>query len=453
MKGVYQVLEPHTEYKESIVSSAICEHLEAVSQKQITRLLISCPPQFGKSYVASIAWCLWDWINNPHRRFLNCSFKMSLATHFSLQCGRLFNSDWYQNSFALKRNLALVKQTEEYLENTEGGSRRATAMESATGFGVAGGVLIVDDPLPVNVSDDMRLQFIEHFHRGLSNRAGATGSIVVLGQRVHCNDLIGELDQLGTYEHLMLPNEYDPKRSRVTSLGWKDPRTQEGELLWPEVFDERRTKEAKKYGLTHYAGQYLQNPVRKGGNIFNREHFQTYTTDSFPREADLDATIIALDCSFSAGRDSDYVVVQCWSSKGSTFYLRDQVREKADFTRTKQILVDFCRKWPQARAKYIEKSSNGFAIIDTLKNSIPGIIPVAVGSTSKVSRYHAVAPFVAARNVYLPKHADWLEEFLLEAEAVPSSSHDDQIDCFAMAVNKLEGCVPHRDVFGQFLLI
>lgn len=453
MAGFYKVLEPHTNYKENILTAAICEHLEAVSKGQIKRLLISAPPQHGKSKIASVAWTLWDWLDNSHRKFLNVSFKMSLAESFSEDAAKVFKSDWYQQNFAIPRNLTLVKDTIEYFENSAGGSRRSTAFESATGFGVAGGVLVVDDPHPVSVSDEVRQQQLDQFNRGLSNRAGATGSIVILGQRVHTNDLIGSLMNNEEYEHVCLPNEYDPKRSKVTVIGWKDPRTEENELLWPEVFDERRTKEAKRYGLTHYEGQYNQSPVRKGGNIFDRSNFRSYTAETLPQRKDRHATVITLDCSFNDTKKSDYVVCQCWTRAGANFYLLDQIRKQANFPDTVKLFLAMCNSHPEARGKYIEQGANGFAIIETLKNRISGIIPIKTGNASKVSRYEAVAPLIEAQNVYLPKHAEWLEEFLLEAESVPASRHDDQMDAMAMALHQLEGCIPFTDVFGTFEFI
>ena len=43
MPFVYKILEPQTLYKENIVTAALCEHLQAVSNKQNFRLLVSCP--------------------------------------------------------------------------------------------------------------------------------------------------------------------------------------------------------------------------------------------------------------------------------------------------------------------------------------------------------------------------------------------------------------------------
>lgn len=64
---------------------------------------------------------------------------------------------------------------------------------------------------------------------------------VVVMQRCHQRDLSGHLLEQGNWEHLCLPAEYEePKRS--TSIGWSDPRTQPGELLWPERFGPRKSR-------------------------------------------------------------------------------------------------------------------------------------------------------------------------------------------------------------------
>ena len=62
-------------------------------------------------------------------------------------------------------------------------------------------------------------------------------AIVVVMQRLHEQDLSGHIleRELG-YEHLCLPMEFEPERRCVTSIGFRDPRTEDGELLFPERF-------------------------------------------------------------------------------------------------------------------------------------------------------------------------------------------------------------------------
>jgi hypothetical protein len=56
----------------------------------------------------------------------------------------------------------------------------------------------------------------------------------VIQHRLHLDDLTGNLLEKGGYDLLTLPEEFEPERACVTSIGWKDPRTQPGELLWPK---------------------------------------------------------------------------------------------------------------------------------------------------------------------------------------------------------------------------
>ncbi len=56
-------------------------------------------------------------------------------------------------------------------------------------------------------------------------------------QRLHEYDVSGLiLENDYGYEHLCLPMEFEADNRCITSIGFKDPRTEEGELLFPERF-------------------------------------------------------------------------------------------------------------------------------------------------------------------------------------------------------------------------
>ncbi len=46
----------------------------------------------------------------------------------------------------------------------------------------------------------------------------------------------------------------------------------------------------------------------------------------------------------------------------------------------------------------------------------------------KVTRLSTVSAHIEAGYVHLPKHAPWLDEFVLEILQFPNSRHDDQVD-------------------------
>ena len=80
------------------------------------------------------------------------------------------------------------------------------------------------------------------FREGIGNRLNdmTKSAIVVVQQRSHEDDISGIIisDEL-PYEHLMIPLLYEPDRSAPTSIGWEDPRTEDGECFWPERYPDQ----------------------------------------------------------------------------------------------------------------------------------------------------------------------------------------------------------------------
>jgi hypothetical protein len=57
----WPVLEPGTKFRDGWALEAICEHLEAVTFGEITKLLINVPPGFMKSLLTDVFWPAWEW--------------------------------------------------------------------------------------------------------------------------------------------------------------------------------------------------------------------------------------------------------------------------------------------------------------------------------------------------------------------------------------------------------
>jgi hypothetical protein len=74
--------------------------------------------------------------------------------------------------------------------------------------------------------------------------------------------------------HLCLPEEFEVDRACKTSI-WEDPRTTEGQLLWPaKIRPPEIAALQSKLGSYAYAGQYQQRPSPSGGGIFKRWWFR-----------------------------------------------------------------------------------------------------------------------------------------------------------------------------------
>jgi len=139
------------------------------------------------------------------------------------------------------------------------------------------------------------------------------------------------------------------------------------------------------------------------------------------------------DCAFKATASSSYVVGQVWARSGADKYLIDQTRKRMNFTETLNAIRHMSALYPKTRRKLIEDKANGAAVIDVLKREIPGLIPVEPHG-GKETRAAAMTPEVEAGNIYLPRNAPWLGDFIEEYAAFPNGANDDQVDAGSQAI-------------------
>lgn len=447
------MVEPANKFIDGWHIEAICEHLEAVTNGQVQNLLINVPPGHMKSLIVSVFWEAWMWTRLPHWRFLNASYAQTLATRDSVRCRALITSEWYQSWFNPNGKWGLTddQNVKTYFQNTETGFRLATSVGgAATGF--RGNTLVVDDPLNAldAHSKTAREQCITWWDESFANRLNSLedGSRVVIMQRLHENDLSGHLIKSGEWEHLCLPTEFESKRIIVSSIGWQDPRTSDGELLFTGMLPAHIVEtEKKRLGSNGYAGQHQQRPAPEAGAIFLREWWHYYKEAPDLRE--FDEIIQSWDCTFKNTDGSDYVVGQVWGRRGAQKWLLDQVRGRMSFTETKKSIKNLSAKWPLARTILIEDKANGPAIIDDLKKDVAGLIPVEPDG-SKEARAHAVTPTVEAGNVFIPDPtiAPWVNDFVEEYATFPNGANDDQVDAGTQALNRLNNRVNHGYAVG-----
>jgi len=452
------IVEPSTPFFPGWHIDAISDHLEAITRGQIRNLLINVPPRHMKSLLVSVFWPAWEWIVHPERRWLYSSYASSLSIRDSIKCRRLIDSPWYQRLWGDRFRLTGDQNTKTRFDNDKSGYRIATSVGGAA-TGEGGDRIVCDDPHNVQEaeSDSIRKSTLDWFDVTMSTRVNdpKTAAKVVVMQRCHQRDLSGHLLEQGGWEHLCLPAEYEGP-TRVTSIGFSDPRTEPGELLWPDRFGPIEIANLKiSLGSYAAAGQLQQRPSPAGGGIFKRHWFRYYQ----PRGANLPPVIVRMpdgtqisivaieaprnvdeqiqswDCAFKDLETSDYVVGQVWARLGASFLLGDQVRGRWDCPATVKAVRELTQKWPGTIAKLIEDKANGSAVIQMLAHEIPGLLPVNP-SGGKIARAQAISPLVEAGNVYLPHpdSAPWVNELIEECAAFPNGAHDDQVDAMTQAL-------------------
>jgi predicted phage terminase large subunit-like protein len=461
VEQAWPVLEPNTSFVPGIHVDAICQHLQAISEGRISNLIINVPPGHAKSLLVAVFWPAWVWITHSEVRWIFASYRADLAIRDSLKCRILMESDWYQRRWGDRFSLRDDQNQKARYENSATGYRVVTSV--GTGTGERGDVVVVDDPTSVDQADsDAERQSANNWWNGtMSTRLNdlRTGHLVVIQQRLHEDDLAGNLIEQGGYQLLMLPEEFEPERASSTSIGWRDPRSQQGELLWPAKIGAAEVAALKvKLGSYRYSGQYQQRPSPSGGGIFKRHWFRYWK----PKTMDLKPVVVRLpdgsqqqilpidlpdefdemlqswDMAFKDLKTSDYVVGGVWGSKGANRFLIDQRRDRLGFPETLSALKAMTQKWPNASAKLIEDKANGPAVISSLRSQISGLLAMNPEG-GKIARAQAVSPYVEAGNVYLPHPAiaPWVDGFIEECAVFPNGRHDDQVDQMTQALRRI----------------
>jgi hypothetical protein len=154
---------------------------------------------------------------------------------------------------------------------------------------------------------------------------------VVIMQRLHEDDVSGTILKLKMgYVHLMLPQEFEPERACETVIGFKDPRSVDGDLLDPQRMP-RETVDKLKRDTTAYAmaGQYQQRPAPREGGIFKRHWFEK--VDAVPAGArrcrgwDLAASKAKVGSNASGPA---YTAGVRLAELNGTYYIENSVRER-----------------------------------------------------------------------------------------------------------------------------
>lgn len=115
---------------------AICAHLEALYDLQISNLLINQPFRSGKSITSAVMFPAWGFTQDSDQSFIYTSYSESLSVRDSLATRRLMESAWYTKLWGNEVSLRKDVRNKKHFETTNRGYRTATSTGgSATGLG------------------------------------------------------------------------------------------------------------------------------------------------------------------------------------------------------------------------------------------------------------------------------------------------------------------------------
>ncbi len=468
----------------------VCDHLEALSNRQILRLMINIPPGHGKSLGVQVFWPAWTWAQNttvdelttglctpenakpavqkdawlgPGMRFAFISHRMDLAMEHSVKCRQLIDSEWYQERWSERVQFAKDQNKVSMYANQRGGSRQVAGMESMTGVGAE--AIVIDDPHDaMNVdSETERQKVIKFWSEQVPGRLRHDDALlVIVMQRLHSRDLSGYAlaEQLNAkvidviseeprrkWTHLCLPARYEighpfPFDTTVarksTGEPWVDPRGVEGEALWENKYP-KRALDAREMGWSEYAiaGQHQQRPTSRSGGLFKPAWFPDDKFIDDPTDVPIKTRWVRhWDLASTKAKGADYTVgLKLGKMPNGQFVIGHVTRVQEEGPKVRDLIMATARldgtdcmiSLPQDPGQAGKVQRGDFSRL------LAGYTFNIEGETGpKVRRADPVAAQASHGNLFIMR-GPWNQVLLDEMFLFPSAPHDDQIDSLSGA--------------------
>ncbi len=492
VKNAWHLVSPFVPFVDNWHVGLIVEHLQAMTRGEIKKLIINVPPRHSKSLIVSVFWFCWVWMRDPSSQWVYASYDSALVNRDSVRCRDIVKSRWYRERHDIKWTVKADADQKDYFRNTYQGSRMSTTPEGrASGFDAD--YLVADDPSNVREAHSARKldQVFEWWTQSMSTRGNDPEQLrrAVVMQRIAERDLTGRLiaDKYG-YEQLCIPARHEPKRHFE---GWdlaeaanetapivptslqlrrpelRDPRTEEGDPLWPKRFNSARLDElAKELGPMAAAGQLQQRPTSEKGTIFDRATFNDFTLGvrngkrsailrtkaGVERFFTLERVRLfqTVDTAMTESAQSDYTVVLTFGiTSDADLLIFDVFRAKLEVPvqyACIRKMLDGSHRWDAEsrqmirlgtwhspiRFQAVEKKSSGIGLIQqAARDGRPFKILNADGG----KRERAIPLSTALHNgkVFFLAGAGWRVDFDNELVAFDRGRNDDQADAASYA--------------------
>jgi predicted phage terminase large subunit-like protein len=435
-EGVWQPAR-HLAY----LDSAIVESIDAAAAGKQEGLVVSMPPQHGKSELCSKFLPAWYLGVHPDRRVILTSYEADFAASWGRKARDLLDQHGHLFGVRVSRSSSAASRWE--IERFGGGMMTAGVGGPITGKGA--NLLIVDDPVKNDEearSATAREHQWEWWQSVATTRLRPGGLIIVIQTRWHRDDLTGRILEHAKRKGQNWRQVKFPAIAEEHDLLGRAP----GEALWPEMYSAERLKVAQA-GRTAYYWQalYQQNPQADGGSEWPAEYFGPQIWfDQWPREWAVKT--VALDP--SKGTDAKF---GDYSAFALMMLGRDDVLYvDADLAiRNTAVIVDtaleiqrtfqpdgFCvevNQLQQLLADELNRRSQERRILFplyTMDNRV-----------KKVVRIRRLTPFLAQGRLRFKGDSPGARLLVEQLRDFPHGDHDDGPDALEMAMRLASGMI------------
>lgn len=488
---MWPAVEPETPFVSGWVLEAICQHLEAVSDGDVTRLLMNVPPGSTKSLVTSVFFPAWEWgpRRKPHLRYLCCAYAAHLTARDNRRFKRILEYPLYQKLWGDVFKAQPDMYSTVQVGNDKTGWKLASSV-GGVGTGERADRVIIDDPNnPAEAESELVMRATTTWFREvMPDRLNSLerSAIIVIQQRTHDLDVSGTiLDLELNYCHLSIPMLFDAGRPLLmTDIGWVDPRAlgedgevlpglladgsievgsalaeRDGVLAWPERFSSDALVELQKEKGTYaFSAQYQMLCVPRGAGIIREEWWQLWAPAEFP---EYGTCVASLDTAYKQHQEADFSALTVWAgfehpeTGKPKLMLREAWQERLNLSDLVRKVIATCREHRVDRL-LIEDAARGIDVrdeIERLAGRREFVCELVRPAGDKVSRMNACVPVFENGIVFAPDR-EWADMVIRQVTAFPFGRHDDLCDTVSQALIYLRanGVAVRRDEYDEMVV-
>ena len=353
---------------------AYYEVLTRFAMGEIKKLMITMPPQHGKSEGATRRLPAFVLGQDPDKRIAIVSYNAIKARKFNRELQRIMDDDRYYELFP-QTLLAGQASYQEQGRRSRNYARNSDECEivgyqgSFKTIGVGGS--LTGEPVDMLIMDDLykdassawspviRQNVADWYNTVASTRLHNDSQQLLVFTRWHMEDLAGRLlEQEGVYDPIENPQgwllvSFPAIQNRPPSE--QDPRA-EGEPLWPERHSLEKLLEIKGRSPTVFESLYQQNPQPSQGLMY--EEFNCYT--------DLPSRSYSVAYIDAADSGADYLCALFYKEAEDGNYITDVLYTKDPMEVTETTLT-YMLQQHQVERCHIESNNGGNLFVSNLQ--------------------------------------------------------------------------------------
>ena len=411
----------------------IQEHLEALIDDEIRRLMIFCPPGAAKSTYSSVQAATQFMAKNPTKNILACSNTQDLAEAFNKRRRAVVETEEWQSlsGTSLDPN---NKGAKEFGLQAGGLSIAAGAESSITGkrshFNIADDLIIGHEQANSPTQLDKLWQWWSSDFR---SRLVPRSPELVIMTRWSSGDPAGRLldsNEADTWQVLRLPMECDSA---------DDPLGREiGERLWPEWFEPERVEEFKR-NPRDWISLFQQRPTDEKGVWCPEENIQI--TSEVPDWKTLNI-VVGCDIALSIQGGDWTVFAVVGVDKDRNMWLLDLYRAQVGPETSAKKFIELCQQYTPSRAMVDDDNASKVwyrYVIDMARDMgyPPPLQLRPMRGNDKEVRAAALRGYLMNERFYI-KESPWSPDVYKELFSFPSMTvNDDIVDALALVAREM----------------